>query len=177
MNSSMKNHTSSAKFKSRGKTTEIVPNVKKGNIVYLYSDKSKSHARNKYLVVDVEEEFVIIQKFVNTQLRSRKYRVRKSDVIIVSPNSNVSNKNESSTSETEEEESPKFSDYLKVYHKPTEYRDPQEGLRRSTRQRKTPSRFRDYDCSSDSASYTSVDTTDEPYVPSRTFTRKKQNSI
>ena len=173
----LKNHTSSAKFKSRGKTTEIVPNVKKGNIVYLYSDKSKSHARNKYLVVDVEEEFVIIQKFVNTQLRSRKYRVRKSDVIIVSPNSNVSNKNESSTSETEEEESPKFSDYLKVYHKPTEYRDPQEGLRRSTRQRKTPSRFRDYDCSSDSASYTSVDTTDEPYVPSRTFTRKKQNSI
>ena len=58
-----------------------------------------------------------------------------------------------------------------------EYRDTLQSFRPSTCQRKTSFRFKDYDFTADSSSYRSVDTTDEPYVLSRTFRRKKKNFI
>ena len=75
---------SSAKYKGRGKTSELKPVVSVGEIVYLYVDRSKSKTRDKYLVIKVEGDFAIVQKFVGNQLRARKYRVRKSDIITVS---------------------------------------------------------------------------------------------
>ena len=57
---------------------------------------------------------------------------------------------------------------------PPKYRNIQQSFRPSTRPRKTFFRFKGYDCSSDPSSYGSVHTTDEPYVISRTFKRKKE---
>ena len=76
-------HEASSKYKARGKTSEVVPIVNVGDIVYLYVDRLKSQSRNKYLVVEIEPEHVQVQKLVNNQLRARKYRIRNSGIITV----------------------------------------------------------------------------------------------
>ena len=83
VNSRLSQHTPSAKSKARGKTEIIKSDCKKGDIVYLYSDRDKSKARDKYLVVDEDENYVTTQKFTGLQFRSRKYRVKPTDIITV----------------------------------------------------------------------------------------------
>lgn len=100
----MKNHKSSEKFKARGKQSEVRSNLSKGDIVYLYIDRDKSKARDKYLVVDVEKDFVIIQKFVGHQLRKRKYRVRKSDCITINTGKFMEKRVSSDSDHSEEDE-------------------------------------------------------------------------
>ena len=50
-----------------------------GDLVYLYSDRNKTRARDHYLVVEVTGSFCNIRKFVSSQLRSTSYRVKTSD--------------------------------------------------------------------------------------------------
>ncbi|KAJ8349524.1 hypothetical protein SKAU_G00246540 [Synaphobranchus kaupii] len=50
-----------------------------GDLVYLHSDRNKSRARDRYLVVSVDPPFYNIRKFVGSQLRTASYRVRLSD--------------------------------------------------------------------------------------------------
>ena len=76
-------HESSSKYKGRGKTSEKLPDVKVGDIVYLYIDRNKSKSRDKYLVVNINAEYAYVQKFVGKQLRAREYKVRISDIITV----------------------------------------------------------------------------------------------
>ena len=54
--------------------------------MYLYSDRDKSKARDKYLVVDEDDNYVTTQKFTGLQFRSRKYRVKPTDIITVPSN-------------------------------------------------------------------------------------------
>ena len=170
----LKNHESSAKYKSRGKSIEITPSVKIGDIVYLYTDRNKSQARQKYLIVSVEQDYVIIQKLINHQFRSRKYRVRKSDIIVVPQTSYSFHENTQNESETEDDGEVKLSDFLKKGALTPS--NPQQNLRRSNRQRRPPQRFDDYECSSDTSfSHSSHDPTDQPYVPSRTYHRRKSS--
>ena len=77
------NHHASAKYKSRGKEKIPLPDVEVGNIVYIYSDRSKLRSREKYLVTAVLNDSVSVQKFTENQFRKRIYKVRKSDLIII----------------------------------------------------------------------------------------------
>ena len=70
------NHSPSAisKHKSGKHVPTIFLNV--GDLVYLYSDKDKSHARDRYLVVSIDGEWCRIRKFVGNQLRATSYKVK-----------------------------------------------------------------------------------------------------
>ena len=50
-----------------------------GDIVYLYSDKSKLRSRCRYLVVSTEGDWLNISKFTGTQLRATSYRVKRTE--------------------------------------------------------------------------------------------------
>ena len=76
-------HESSSKYKSRGKELKPSPLLETGMIVYIYSDRSKLKSREKYLITQVLEEFVKVQKFTKDQFRNREYKVKKSDLIIL----------------------------------------------------------------------------------------------
>jgi hypothetical protein len=52
--------------------------------VYLYGDRNKSSARDRYLVVSTDSAWCNIRKFVGVQLRRSSYRVRLSDCYKVS---------------------------------------------------------------------------------------------
>ncbi len=47
-----------------------------GDLVYIYQDRDKNKARDRYLVVGVDENFYIVKKFVGNQLRKSSYRVK-----------------------------------------------------------------------------------------------------
>ena len=47
-----------------------------GDLVHIKSEGDNHNIRNFYLVVDIDKEFVTIQKFVGNQLRSKKYLVK-----------------------------------------------------------------------------------------------------
>ena len=78
-------HTPSATFKARGKVQFGVAAIKRGDLVYINSDRSKTKARDRYVVIDVEESTCRVQKFTGTQLRARVYTVHRADVTIVKP--------------------------------------------------------------------------------------------
>ena len=96
------NHHSSAKYKSRNKEKVEVPNVHKGQLVYLYGDRSKLQGRDKYIIVEVMGEDVKVQKFTKYQFRQRIYKVKISDLIIIPevPDPPISKKQASSYSPT-----------------------------------------------------------------------------
>ena len=81
----IKGHLPSAKYKARGKTSEKCSEVNKGDVVYLYQDRDKTKARDKYLVVRIDDDKVTLQKFLNNQLRAKRYHAKLSDIIIVQP--------------------------------------------------------------------------------------------
>ena len=69
-------HSASSKYKARGKTTLKRQNFNKGDIVYLYEDRVKGKCRNHYLIADISEDHMIVQKFVNNQLRAKQYKIK-----------------------------------------------------------------------------------------------------
>ena len=71
-------HGSSAKYESRDAKHPETPDIKKGNIVFLKSEKSKHKAREKYFVVNEldDEQKVEIQKITDKQIRAKKYKVK-----------------------------------------------------------------------------------------------------
>ena len=77
------NHYSSeqSKYKSKKATTPYSIDV--GDIVYLYSDRDKSKARSRYLVVSVDGEWCFIKKFSGNQLRSSSYKVKGEECYLV----------------------------------------------------------------------------------------------
>ena len=79
----LKSHTSSAKHKARGKTSSTVCPLKRGQLVYLYSDRNKHQARERYIVKDVLTNTCSVQKFAGSQLRARTYTVNRADISIV----------------------------------------------------------------------------------------------
>ena len=79
-------HLSSAKSKATPRGSKLVnPTVRKGDLIMIKSDKSKHEARKTYIVIDIDDEnrAVIVQKFVNNQLRAKKYKVKIEQVILV----------------------------------------------------------------------------------------------
>ena len=76
-------HEASAKYKARGKIEVELPKVEVGQLIYLYSDRSKLRSRDKYLVTKSAQESLSVQKFTGNQFRKREYKVKWSDVIAV----------------------------------------------------------------------------------------------
>ena len=72
-----KNHPHSEKSKNKSKPS--YDSVHVGDLVYLRSDRSKLHARSRYLVVSMDGEWCIIKKFVGDQLRATSYKVKEAE--------------------------------------------------------------------------------------------------
>ena len=53
--------------------------VQVGDLVYITTDGSKTHARNRYLVVSIDGQWCNVRKFTGSQLRSTSYRVKLSE--------------------------------------------------------------------------------------------------
>ena len=73
------NHHHSEKAKAPIAKDRPAEHITVGDLVYLYSDRNKTRARDRYLVVEVTGPFCNIRKFVGSQLRSTSYRVKTSD--------------------------------------------------------------------------------------------------
>lgn len=102
----LKRHESSAKYKGRGRTTEIKTDTKVGEIVYLYQDRVKTNARNKYMVMEVEDQYCTVQKFTDKQFRGKRYKVKKSDIIKVEQHPNYHTIDQNNTESEYEIDSP-----------------------------------------------------------------------
>ncbi|KAK3103246.1 hypothetical protein FSP39_017793 [Pinctada imbricata] len=50
-----------------------------GDLVYLYSDKEKTKARPRYIVVNTNDDWCYIKKFIGNQLRSSSYKIKQSE--------------------------------------------------------------------------------------------------
>ncbi|MES9971553.1 MAG: hypothetical protein ABW092_16090, partial [Candidatus Thiodiazotropha sp.] len=70
------NHSASSMSKHKSGKSVSTPSLNVGDLVYLYTDKDKSRARNRYLVVSVDGEWCHIKKFVGNQLRSTSYKAK-----------------------------------------------------------------------------------------------------
>ena len=75
-----RNHVHSAKSKSRGKAVLPVHDVSEGSLVYVISDKDKTKAREKYIVVSKSGDWCKIRKFTRNQYRSKIYDMKLSEV-------------------------------------------------------------------------------------------------
>ena len=73
------NHTHSEKAKAPISSRRPANNITIGDLVYVFSDRNKTRARDRYLVVEVFGSFCNIRKFVGSQLRSTSYRVKTTD--------------------------------------------------------------------------------------------------
>ena len=73
-----KNHPFSETSKCQNPSRNS-PKLLVGNLVYLYSDKTKSKARNRYIIVSIDGDWCFIKKFVGNQLRATSYKVKLSE--------------------------------------------------------------------------------------------------
>ena len=104
----LSNHPHSEKSKTpRGKVAPS-PTLDAGDLVYLYTDRNKSSARDRYLVVSVEGQWCNIQKFRGSQLRNTSYRVKRNECYKVPTvvNTNCKQYSISNPSDDDEEDTP-----------------------------------------------------------------------
>lgn len=75
------NHLHSEKSKAPEPRAKSQPadRLALGDLIYLYSDRSKSRALDRYLVVEITGSFCNVRKFVGSQLRSTSYRMKKAE--------------------------------------------------------------------------------------------------
>lgn len=73
------NHPHSETSKAPGKKPAYSPDIDVGDLVYLHSDRNKSYARDRYLVVSAESNWLNIKKFHGRQLRNTSYRVKRQE--------------------------------------------------------------------------------------------------
>ena len=91
------NHAHSKKSKNPRGLIVNTPPLQVGDIVYLFSDKDKSRARDRYVVVSIDTPWCFVKKFRGSQLRATSYKVKLSEcysvpssVIVSSPPSHPS---------------------------------------------------------------------------------------
>ena len=74
------NQEYSARHKARGKPPANEAQITKGSLVYIKSEGDKTQARNRYIVVDTADGCCTVQKFVKSQLRSKQYQLKLTEV-------------------------------------------------------------------------------------------------
>lgn len=77
------NHHHSALSKTPKGRQPPESQVHVGDLVYLFSDRDKTKARQRYLVVSIDGNWCNINKFTGNQLRSTSYRVKHSECYTV----------------------------------------------------------------------------------------------
>ena len=99
------NHPFSEKSKAPSGKYSIPADIHVGDLVYLYRDRDKSRARDRYLVVSIDGTWCNIQKFIGNQLRSTSYRVKRTECYKVPShifvNAHMPQQHETSSSEEE----------------------------------------------------------------------------
>ena len=75
----LKNHPHSEKSKAPLKEYRIESVLDVGDLVYLYNDKDKTKARDRYIVVRTDNEWIYIRKFTGKQLRNASYKVKRTE--------------------------------------------------------------------------------------------------
>lgn len=105
-------HTPSATSKARGKSQSAYSPIRRGQLVYINSDRSKLKKRDRYIVKEVEKDNCKVQKFTGHQLRARVYTVHRGDILIVTP---WEFPDENGGSEDEEEEAVHGDDLVEVH--------------------------------------------------------------
>ena len=85
------NHAFSERSKNpRGLVPSTQP-LQVGDIVYLVSDKDKSRAHDRYIIVSVDPPWCFVKKFSGSQLRATSYKVKLLECNAVPPSVVVSN--------------------------------------------------------------------------------------
>ncbi len=101
------NHDPSAKCKARGGPPAVPATISVGSLVYIKSEHDKSHARDRYIVVSVDNKTCTVEKLVKSQLRSKRYILKLTEVYPVVPtvieSSPIADSATSSDSEFEED--------------------------------------------------------------------------
>jgi hypothetical protein len=77
------NHSSSEKYKTPSGLHPKKEDISIGDLVYIYADRNKSKARDRYLVVSTDTEWCNIRKFTGRQLRQASYRIKKSECYLL----------------------------------------------------------------------------------------------
>ena len=80
------NHSFSERSKVPSGRLPPTNNIRVGDIVYLYSDKSKLKGRDRYLVTTHDGSWLNIRKFIGNTLRSSSYKVKSSECYKVPQN-------------------------------------------------------------------------------------------
>ena len=78
-----KKHPYSEKSKAPLSQNPPNPAIAVGELIYLYSDGSKTKGRDRYLVTSIDGPWCDIRKFAGQQLRCTSYRVKKSECFLV----------------------------------------------------------------------------------------------
>ena len=78
-----KNHPYSEKSKAPLSQNPPNPAIAVGDLIYLFSDGSKTKGRDRYLVTSIDGPWCDIRKFAGQQLRCTSYRVKKSECFLV----------------------------------------------------------------------------------------------
>ncbi|PFX11981.1 hypothetical protein AWC38_SpisGene24133 [Stylophora pistillata] len=86
----LNNHSSSEHTKSPRGLVPLEPQINVGDLVYLVSDRNKLHARNCYLVTEINDPWCFVKKFSACQLRASSYKVKLSECYVVPTHVNSS---------------------------------------------------------------------------------------
>ena len=98
------NHAFSEKSKNPHGLVPNTPPLHVGDIVYLISDKDKSRARDRYLVVSIDLPWCFVKKFRGSQLRATSYKVKLSECYAVPPSVIVSDHSGPQASQDQDDE-------------------------------------------------------------------------
>ena len=82
-----KSHYSSAQYEGRQGPPVVIPQLNPGDCVFIKSERSKSHARDKFVVVSVDNQKkeASVQKFGQTQNKKNLLTVKLSNLFLSSP--------------------------------------------------------------------------------------------
>ena len=82
-NRSLYNHKHSEKSKAGNSSIHPEPNIRVGDLVYVYTDRDKNIPRSRYLVTMIDDEWCYIKKFVGNTLRANSYKVKRYEIFKV----------------------------------------------------------------------------------------------
>ena len=105
-NKRVENHKLSAECKARGSDIAAEACVNVGDIVHIKNDGSKHHAREFYLIVEIEKQLKTahLQKFCGDQLRRKRYPVKLNELYKAPCSFTPTSRSEEQESDSEEEE-------------------------------------------------------------------------
>ena len=98
------NHASSEKSKNPRGLVPSTPSLHVGDILYLISDKEKSRARDRYIVVSIDFPWCFVKRFRGSQLRATSNKVKLSECYATPPSVIVSDHSGPQASQEQDDE-------------------------------------------------------------------------